>query len=183
MKNLPKVKRRIAKLLELAERGEGGEKANAQRMLEKTLEAHGLTLDDIATDERTLVWFRYEVGPHRKELLIQLAAKICGKDVSLFLNKSKQRQVGIECSEYEKLQLEMSHKIYQRAFKREVELAYSAFLNVNQLYATDYTDEELNSQRSEYTEAELQDQRDALARANQMDVTQVNPALTENKVD
>lgn len=175
-----KLKRRLKKLLALAERGVDGEKETAQRMLDKTLEKHGLTLDDLEGEEMSTVWFRYQVGPHRKELLIQLLAKIIGKDVYLLRSSSKQRQVGVICTEYQRVQIELSHKIYERAFAREVQLAYTAFISCNELYATDYTDEELTAHYGEQTPQQEQDSRDANRRAMQMDPTSVLQGI-ENK--
>ncbi len=105
----PKLERRLKKLLALAERGVGGEKENAQRMLDKLLELEGLTLDDICEDVKTDVWFRYKPGPHNKQLLIQTLRSVIGSKRVIWTSKYKQRQIGCECTEYERLQIEMAH--------------------------------------------------------------------------
>lgn len=169
-----KLKRRLQKLLNLAERGVDGEKETAQRMLDKTLAVNGLTVEDITADEKSTVWFRYQVGPHRKELLFQIAATICGYNVQVCSNKNKQRQLGVECTEYERIQIELSHKIYERAFKKEIELAFKAFVDVNNLYPSDVPDSH------EFSQEEKADYWEAEKRASNMSATPVYQAL-ENK--
>ena len=74
-----KVQAKLRKLQALAERGVGGEKETAKRMLEKLLARHGLTLDDLADERRDTRWFpaptKFDV-----RLAAQIMAKVCNTD-------------------------------------------------------------------------------------------------------
>ncbi len=48
------------KLNELAKRGEGGEKINAESMLKKIMEKHGFTIDDIEKKPKSFIRLRYD---------------------------------------------------------------------------------------------------------------------------
>lgn len=169
----PKVESKLRKLLALAEQGVGGEKTTAKRMLNKMLDKHGLTPDNLVKESEQDYWIRYQPGGNDKQLLIQVISRVLGYDVQLWTRKNKQRQVGFECTEYELMEIELHYSIYSKALKKELDIAYNAFISVNEIYATNWPKSE--TQR-EATEKDMKIWR----RANQMDVTPVNLAL-ENK--
>ena len=50
----------MLKLQALVERGEGGEAANAKRLLDKILESHGFTLEKILSEKEEKKWYEFK---------------------------------------------------------------------------------------------------------------------------
>ncbi len=128
-----KLVRRLKKLLSLAERGVGGEKQNAQRMLDNLLEKHGINLCDITDDVTETHWFKYPRGDFNKRLLFQVIYAVCGKR-DTWVSKYRRYQVGVDCTEYERVQIKIQFEAYQQALESELNLAYEAFLQVNCIF-------------------------------------------------
>ncbi len=166
----PKVESKLLKLLALAEQGVGGEKTTAKRMLNKMLDKHGLTVEDLVKESEQEYWLRYQPGGNDKQLLIQVISRVLGYDVQMWTRKNKQRQLGFECTEYELMEIELHYSIYSKALKKELDIAYKAFIQVNEIYATNWPESET---KREMTEKD----REIWKRSNQMDVTPVNLAL------
>lgn len=73
-----KTIQRIKKLQALAERGVGGEKTTAEKMLHKMLEKNGISsLDELEKDEVEYFLFSYK-GRHEIKLLKQCMYKVLG---------------------------------------------------------------------------------------------------------
>lgn len=73
-----KTVQRIKKLQALAERGVGGEKTTAEKMLKKMLEKNGISsLDELEEDEVEYFLFSYK-GRHEIKLLKQCMYKVLG---------------------------------------------------------------------------------------------------------
>lgn len=88
-----KVEAKLRKLLALAQRGEGGEKDNAQRMLEKLLARHGMSIDDLVDDRREIRWFPISTKYDRK-LAAQIMSKVCNSDSpGLYISKGRVKKL------------------------------------------------------------------------------------------
>lgn len=133
--NDEKLQAKLRKLLALAERGEGGEKDNARRMLENLLRRHGLTLDDLTGDQREIRWFPC-VGPFQRRLAIQILSKVTDSlEVATYRNKHRRQQVGVEVTAAEAVEFELHFSVLKAALAECFELAYSAFVQANRIFA------------------------------------------------
>lgn len=130
-----KVQDRLRKLQALAERGVGGEKANAQRMLERLLTRHGLTVDDLADERRAMRWFP-AVTTFEKRLAFQILAKVCNTDrPAAYTSKSHRKQVGIEVTPSEAIEFELHYDALRKAMQEHFLDAFSAFVQANRLFS------------------------------------------------
>lgn len=167
-----KVQAKLKKLLALAERGEGGERANAQRMLEKMLARHGLTLGDLSEEQRELRWFSAP-NKHDKRLAAQIAAKVTDSlTPSLYSNKRRPKQVGVECTPSEAVEFELHFETLKRALEQHLDIAFSAFVQANRLFPQ--TDGE---GPDEVTEEDLR----IIAMAATVAPTPINPRLEDQR--
>lgn len=145
---------RMKKLLELARRGVGGEAENAQRFLERMLASHGMTLADIEADNqrRALARFKYRDSVERN-LLVQIFSKVLNtSDFPVFKRKGA-KFIGAELTPAERAEAVMYHAALAPALKKHLELAYSAFIQKNEVFK-DSSDEV--SPNKELDEAERQ---------------------------
>lgn len=130
-----KVQAKLRKLQALAERGVGGEKANAQRMLEKLMARHGLTLEDLGAERREVRWFKYTTTLERR-LLFQIASKVIGPgyDGTYFSRKRSRTKVGFDLSPSEAVEFELHHDVLGKALEEHLDIAFSAFIQVNRVF-------------------------------------------------
>lgn len=130
-----KVQAKLRKLQALAERGVGGEKETAKRMLEKLLARHGLTLDDLADERRDTRWFpaptKFDV-----RLAVQIMAKVCNTDnPGVYSSKSRPKQVGVEVTPSEAIEFELHYDTLRKALSEHFKDAFSAFVQANRLFS------------------------------------------------
>ncbi len=147
-----KLKTRLSKLFALANRGVGGEKVNAERMLRKMLIRHDLDFSDILDDEKEDVWFKYGRYAVYRKLLNQIIVTVCGEKTSVFVIKSKRYQLCVECTKTQKIEIDLRFEIYKKALKDHLDLSYSAFIHANNIFPDTDDDHE---EQEELTSKEM----------------------------
>ncbi len=127
-----RTKRRLIKILALANRGIGGEKINAQNILKKRLEKYGITIDDI-DDERPKLPKHYCCkNVYEKKLLHQIFAFVTNTHRPLTSVEAK--RVYFKATAIEHIEIEAMFAYYRRLMKEENELFYIAFINKHDIF-------------------------------------------------
>ncbi len=143
---MDKAKKRMRKLLALAERGVGGEQETAQRMLDTMLHKHGITLSDLTNKETTLhFWSCYT--KHDRTLLLY----ICGMVLdSTTIKYTKQgRQVGVKLTAADRITVDLHYQMLRKGLREHVDRAVTAFIMANELYPkTVSTDDDVPRERT-----------------------------------
>lgn len=129
---------RMKKILALARRGVGGEKATAEAMLARLMEKYKLTiadLDDRAT-ERTKRWFKCK-NETEQRLLLQIASAVLGRrDVSMWKLPGT-RERALELSPLEYAEVDVRFEACKPALRAELKKAerrvFLAFVHANDL--------------------------------------------------
>lgn len=137
---------KLRKLLALAEQGIGGEKLHARSTLEKLMKKHGVTFDDLVSEQKTLQWFKPGKHPLERKLLYQVIAAVCGK-LESYTSKALKDQIGHYVTRSEQLEINLRYPIYLAAFQEELEICYTAFVHKNDIFNSDAPSS--NSKRSE----------------------------------
>lgn len=168
-----KVQNKVRKLQALAERGVGGEKVNAQRMLEKLLARHGLTLEDLADERRETRWFpaptKFDV-----RLAAQILAKVCNTDdPGVYSSKSRPKQVGVDVTPAEAIEFELHYDTLRKALTEHFRDAFSAFIQANRLFSNLPCDES----SSALNERDLR----IMSMAAATPATSINPRIAHSK--
>ena len=127
----------LKKLKALAESGVGGEKENAQAMLEKYMRKYGITETDLERDEELKVR-EFEYHSHKeKRLLMQIIFKVTNSTsmYSFYRSKRKVRNlVGCECSKAQGIEIEFLFDFYKRLYQKEEERLLDAFIQKHKLF-------------------------------------------------
>ena len=128
---------KLGKVKALADRGEGGEKESAERTLAALMKRYGITEEDLEDTKATIHWIRYKTDWERR-LLGQLAYMHLGAGHSFGCvgryTKRPRKEVGVECTPAQYIEIEADFAFYSEAMKEEMELFYSAFLQKNGLF-------------------------------------------------
>lgn len=134
-----KTMERIKKLQALAERGVGGEKDTAEKMLQKMLEKNGIqSLDDLQDDNYEYVLFPYN-GKYEKKLLKQCIYKVltAAGDRTYYHTKGTRQKLGIYCTKAQKVEIHMEFEFYRKAFYEEMDIFIAAFINAQKIFPPD----------------------------------------------
>lgn len=134
-----KTIQRIKKLQALAERGVGGEKETAAKMLQRLLEKNGIsTLEELEKDEVEYFLFSYK-GKHEIKLLKQCMYKVLGySDHTKYYRTGGTRQkIGIYCTKAQRIEIELEFEFYRNVFYEELQSFMSAFIQAQSIFPTD----------------------------------------------
>lgn len=153
---MDKVKELALKLKALADRGEGGEKQNAETMLADLLKKHGISIEELDGEEKSEEIIK--INPFLTQFSIQIICSIVG-DVPLYkvANKSGKyynNKLSVDCTKRELIEIISSLDFYTKAYKRELKFFEIAFLAKNGIRIKNYKDSN-NYQPSEADKAKV----------------------------
>lgn len=138
--NLEELKAKLLKMKALAERGQGGEREAAERMLHELAAKYNLSLDAIGnlTERRftikfTATWQRQLFG----QLMGLMRAEKYGSGdadkLKLFYYMGSANECFTQCTEMEWLELTAKYSVLCMDYKRQLASFYTAFLMANDL--------------------------------------------------
>lgn len=126
-----KLLNRLRKVLALAERGIGGEKENAQRMLEKLMAKYDLDIEDLEGESVQCYWWNYD-NRFEADLLKQVYGKV--KDITQISYYKGDRKFGFDLTKAEYLDMDVHYTVLRKDLKTHIEDAYNAFIAANDVY-------------------------------------------------
>jgi hypothetical protein len=123
------------KLKALAEQGVGGEKVNAEEALARLMQKHNITIEDLDGIERQEERIRYpSAGGLGYKLARQIIASVIGSPFNKYVDK-RNRLIYVKLSRAEYLEVIAKLDFFLPHYEKELETFYSAFIQVNHLYA------------------------------------------------
>lgn len=103
---------------------------------DKLMKQYGIDEAEIAEERLEKCFFRYKT-PYERKLLVQVIYTVTGKIpfkcVGSYSGRAR-KQVGIDCTAAERLEIEFSYEFYKAALEEEMERFYSAFLMKNDIF-------------------------------------------------
>lgn len=131
-----RILQKIKRVQALAERGVAGEQESAAATLERLMKQYGITEADIAEERREWEWFRYKT-PIERKLLLQVIYAVTGRvgseRVGAYTGR-KRKQVWIECTAAERLEIQFDYDFFREALEEEMNRFFSAFLIKNGIF-------------------------------------------------
>lgn len=134
----------LAKIKELAKRGESGEKENASALLRKLMSKYGLTEEDLNEDRKTYCFFKYT-----DDLDCRLVSQIMymvTRDNATYTHKKMRKHIGCICTASQRLEIESLHHFYGKWFKKDLETFYIAFIYKNNIFPVTAEQKEAESE-------------------------------------
>lgn len=132
------IRLRLLKVLRLAREGVGGERENAEVLLEKLLRKHSMSLSDLEEGSdmaRRAVWIAAADADERL-VLSQLALKLFGADRKLW-GRAGETNLCIEVSPAEEAALLLGWEVYRDAFREARQSLVIGFCFKHGLYVTE----------------------------------------------
>lgn len=144
--NKEKILTLAKKLKALSDRGVGGEKESATRILLRFCDKHGISLEEITGEEEVSdheVWLEKEPS---KEIsfFVQVCSSVLGKDFKVGIYKrnykkgqkySGKKRCFVTCTPSQLLEIKAKHDFFWKHYQEEVEIFYSAFIQTQRLFA------------------------------------------------
>lgn len=132
-------KERLKKLYALAMRGVGGEKEQAQVILEKLLKKYAVSLDEL--DEDIINEYRLEYhGKEQESLLRQTVYKVTDNKEAFYglrytaSGRKCKTQLGVKCTAAQKAEIEFLFDFYTRVWEKEREALLQAFIQKHRIF-------------------------------------------------
>lgn len=129
----------LQKLRALAERGEGGEKINAQRKLEELMRKYNISESGLEAETDIPCEFTYH-GAREKQLLVQIIYKVLndkGRTYGFrytYSGRACKSKLGCEATPAQKIEIEFLFDFYKQLYKQEEEFFFSAFIQKHRLF-------------------------------------------------
>lgn len=144
-----KIRERIVKLHKLVEQGIGGEKKNAQKILDKLLAKHEITLSEITDDDQEEEFIIKFKGSFEKRLLIQIIRKIRNRETMGCFNKNR---LYFNSTKMEHVEILTLFSVYKNALSREFEDLFVAFIHQQDIFPPQKDDQAGTNDRSKTPE-------------------------------
>lgn len=142
---------KLRKIEKLANCGIDGECKNAARMLQNLLSRHGLTLEDLAEENKKEYRMNYRTI-WEKMLLLQICAKITGSSRITYSKRRGKTGIFFKLSVPQYIDFMVMYKTYRPALKKEIDTLCSAFFTKHDIFGPppkDYKDQKLDKEESE----------------------------------
>lgn len=127
------------KLKALADRGHGGEKTAAAYQLQKLMKKHCISLEEIESE--SVSDHRFEFKVETKEIFVQVAAMVIGKDVKLYIvergNRKVKNKLYVSCTQAQALEIESNYHFYHNDYLKQRKIFTSAYIQKNHLLPPD----------------------------------------------
>ncbi len=176
--NMSKVIELAKKLKALAENGVGGEKINAQKMLESFMKKHHITSEDIESD--SILEYYFKIAPAYGALFVQISKRknINIKTYGEFPQKTiKEYKLKgnymLECTKEEYVYISTAFDILKRQYEKELEIFYYAFCRSNDLLV------DRRNNDVEPTKEEIAKARRAKAMSELIEKAKINKQLNQ----
>lgn len=153
-KNMEKVLELARKLKELADRGIGGEKENAQVMLERLMKKHHITIDMI--DSSDSIDRKFKITKEEFKFWRQIVANVLGEiGIGSYTNeRTKKKSYFVKCTSCEFIEIQAKFEFFYKIYEEEQKIFYSAFIQAQHLYLKESADSDAKEQAKELSPEE-----------------------------
>lgn len=145
----------LKKLKALADRGVGGEKENAQQMLQRLMDKHGISLEDIEGEvKRRRDFF---ISDEQMKFFKQVVGSVVGREYvykSRRGDRRKKKLIALDLTDADYIEIDAKFDFFWKAWEKDVLLFYKAFVQKNHLYSKPNDDEKEEDDDREYTAEE-----------------------------
>ena len=148
--NNERITAKLQKLLALARSGVGGEKDNAQRMLDNMLRKAGMTIADLDDEHEApqLKTFAYKSLAERS-LLMQCVVSVLDRKFDAFKRRGVRGQLLIELTRAEHIEIDVLFSAHRKALAKHLaktaKNALSAYIHTNRIYSKTPNDDDTPS--------------------------------------
>lgn len=129
----------LQKLKALSDRGIGGEKINAEKMLNRLMSKYGISEAALSEDKTTETEFTYH-GAEQRKLLLQIIYKVTNEKSNIHTycytrsGRSCRTIIGADVTAAQKIEIEFLFDFYVQQYEKERDAFLSAFIQKHNLF-------------------------------------------------
>lgn len=143
-----KIKDLYQKLKALAERGVGGEKEAAYAKLQAFIAKHGLTEDELASEEPKRRYIKYGRNEFKRKLLLQIIGSVAGRDEPVHrarnIGEKYYTEYGVNLTDAQFIEVMFLFECYSTDLDAQMEKAkediFMTFIHVNRIFPKETSD-------------------------------------------
>jgi len=181
---LESILSRIRKILALAEQGVGGERENAKSILQKLLDKHGLTVEDIVREEKDqqqqIYSFRYK-SKLESDLLHQCYCCVIPQSERTHYKRRGRKCLGFKLTLLQKLELENYWNYFRGLWKQELKLFFLTFIHKHDIFAHTTSPSDMESKLTQEELDRMMDLMSGLSRSNYISTKRLLTSRTGDK--
>lgn len=132
---MSKIEDLIKKLKVLADRGENGERQNAENLLNNLLKKHNISLEDL--EEERSIDFVFQAEDETNDLFMKVVSNILGSTHTIYGKKWNPNTFIVNTTPEFAVEIQSKFDFYSDLYKRELKAFYGAFIIKNHLFASD----------------------------------------------
>lgn len=129
--------RRLERVKALAERGVGGEKENAEALLNRLMQKYGISEADIEDTTERDYFIRYHTSWEEKLIYqisyMHLGRGHCSGTIGTYTRRPR-KMVCVTCTPAQYIEIEADFEFYKAAWEEELAIFYSAFISKNDIF-------------------------------------------------
>jgi len=164
----------LRKLKILSEKGENGERENAQEKLMSLAQKHGINLGLI--EDESLSIFDFIVKKNQKDFFNQVVASVFNKDS--WRCGYKRNEYYLECTKSQAIEIQAKFDFYWAEYEKEMDILYKAFVQKNRLFPISNKKEE---EQKELTQEEKEELIKVFRMMESIDKKSFHKKLSTNK--
>lgn len=166
----------LDKLKALMERGVGGEKENAEKILKKILKKQGKNFEEFVANkdnkERTYIYSLKYKTQYEKQLLLQIIHYVLNS--STIRATSRNNTIYTQLTAYQHIEITTIYTILKPKLKKELDITLKAFIIKNRIFSQSVS----KVDNEDLTEEDLK----IIERANTITKTELRKQLTTPKL-
>jgi hypothetical protein len=135
-------KERLAKIIALAEQGIGGEKKNAEEIIQRLLAENKITVADIdesAEETKQLYTLKWE-DERSKHLVFLMLKKVVGnklENIKMFRSHGNAKKLDVMMNPSQYVEFRYLYDLYLEELNKEISALFKAFVFKNDLFKAD----------------------------------------------
>lgn len=120
------------KLNELAKRGEGGERINADRMLKELMRKHGINMEDI--EGKQVSRHLFTVRKEQDKIFFQVASSVLGSNFETWRHRKDSRKVYLETTAANAIEIYAKFDFYWKLWTKDIDVLRYAFFSKHGIF-------------------------------------------------
>ena len=123
---------KLKRLKALADQGIGGEKENAQKLLDALMHKHNISPGELGEDVLVMEKYRYK-NTYERDLLVSVIGKVLDTDAFSYRQLSKAYL--LEVTREHDIEIRLFYDIYRAKINEELRITFSAFIIKNRIFS------------------------------------------------
>ncbi len=129
---MDKIIQLAKKLKALADRGVDGEKINAEKMLQKIMKQHNLSMEDVEGEKKERAYFK--VDKLQEQIFYQVVTSVVGSDYDSYTNPHKRGKIILLVTASEAIEIQMKYDFFWKLYHEELLIFRHAFIVKNRIF-------------------------------------------------